>query len=786
MAKHEGATRKLNTSSNELGQQTSSTSAIPSSVCVTSEISPKTHLPGVIIFVHGVNSEGEWYEDAEQALCDGLNNRLFLKDSCFELKPNIYKGDQKAAAKLKVKTERVLDVAAGEDSYLIEPNNSPVIRFYWGYRAGDELGNHLVPLRNVQGESYQQHLLEGKLSKEEIVKRGPYFWGGGPFQNASTTLNPMWGNFGFSEDIIGGLMSTQWFNPEEDRLLATAPPRKYYAHAAWRLAMLIQRIRDHSPNDTITIVSHSKGTMVALAASLISAPDALFLLNSPYRMMNIMTDYSAVDRSEQVSDGAREETLKAVVEAVAKNQDKLSRCGLEKHLSLGKGKDGRVWTPNSVHRGSDGTDVPERDNHGRTYIYCNAHDRVMGSIALVSIGWQGLPNSKDGKMHPLLEECKGKLFQRLIARWTPCGGEPNVKTNFGSLPDMYTSKTIPPNQELEQPAREVKERNEPFWDDMRYAVEVPVIVAVSLPITGFKLGYAPIWQTPPEWQTMNVNAERVPEPLSGEEMKAFDENNRDKSDGKNEGWGESKVKEGKVTANDEAYRYYLPLYQLKEQNGTNMHTLTLLNTLPEGIDPSPAAEKQRQINRSKGELGIKNGWIVWQHKDYATSYNPQKAGINNGDSVFQYYGYLEFKRDKADKLMKQTDERLKTYISRPTDHSTLPRSHEIMSRVAAFDLPIGFGRCLDETGIKLDLIKQADWTLLGSDFYMEKGVLAQDPQGDALIKQYFSNQTQLSPAMPSTINCSKLTKKELEALVNMGHEVAKDYEEARERGIVYD
>lgn len=90
--------------------------------------------------------------------------------------------------------------------------------------------------------------------------------------------------------------------------------------------------------------------------------------------------------------------------------------------------------------------------------------------------------------------------------------------------------------------------------------------------------------------------------------------------------GESKVEKGKIKANDEAYRYYLPLFQLKEQNGTNMHTLTLLNTLPEGIDPSPVAEKQRQINRSKGELGIKNGWIVWQHKDYASNYNAKKLG----------------------------------------------------------------------------------------------------------------------------------------------------------------
>lgn len=33
-------------------------------------------LPGVVIFVHGVNSEGEWFEPAEDGLCKGLNRRL--------------------------------------------------------------------------------------------------------------------------------------------------------------------------------------------------------------------------------------------------------------------------------------------------------------------------------------------------------------------------------------------------------------------------------------------------------------------------------------------------------------------------------------------------------------------------------------------------------------------------------------------------------------------------------------------------------------------------------------
>jgi hypothetical protein len=29
-------------------------------------------LPGITIFVHGVNSDGEWFEQAEQGLCKGL------------------------------------------------------------------------------------------------------------------------------------------------------------------------------------------------------------------------------------------------------------------------------------------------------------------------------------------------------------------------------------------------------------------------------------------------------------------------------------------------------------------------------------------------------------------------------------------------------------------------------------------------------------------------------------------------------------------------------------------
>ncbi|MFT2675398.1 hypothetical protein, partial [Escherichia coli] len=37
---------------------------------------PFNALPGIIIFVHGVNSTGEWFDSTEAGLCQGLNERL--------------------------------------------------------------------------------------------------------------------------------------------------------------------------------------------------------------------------------------------------------------------------------------------------------------------------------------------------------------------------------------------------------------------------------------------------------------------------------------------------------------------------------------------------------------------------------------------------------------------------------------------------------------------------------------------------------------------------------------
>ncbi|HHA1908498.1 TPA: hypothetical protein ACOEP7_004383 [Enterobacter asburiae] len=344
------------------------------------EVQPPLQLPGIIIYVHGVNSEGEWYDHAEKALCDGLNKRLGLThNQALKLKEHQYA----TAHWNKEQTEWVVPPRK-----ITEEGRSPVIRFYWGYRAAEnETDKYAIPLKNKQGDNYYD------LTPEQRKNKGPFYWGGGPFQNGCNQLVSLWSDKGFdnwpSALGIPVPFSTQLLNGERDRLLTAAPPRHYYAHAAGRLAKLIKTIRDKHPEDTVTVLSHSQGTMVALAAAAIEAPDALFVMNSPYALDNEMTTYISYPMNEIISKEAREATFADIVKKVAENKTRLKKQGCERLLA-GASSDGESWSPAGKTHGG----VPERDNHGTTWIYCNPHDRVMGSAPLRSIGWQGLPNTE--------------------------------------------------------------------------------------------------------------------------------------------------------------------------------------------------------------------------------------------------------------------------------------------------------------------------------------------------------------------------------------------------------
>lgn len=458
---------------------------------VRAEAQMPPHLPGIVIFVHGVNSEGEWFEKAEAALLAGLNARLGRQD----LRPNQYH----TAPNMK----HQVDV----------PGYSPVIRFYWGYRAPDgHEKDFIIPLRDKQEKSVWIKEHEGRWQT-------PQYWGGGPFQNGTNNLPQLWQKWGFQRHAWAALLriDVQAINPEWDRQLQDAPPREYYAHAANRLAKLIDKIRTRYPRDTLTIMSHSQGTMIAMAASLLCktrAPDAVILMNSPYALEDKVTD-SMTSGNYRPTNQARVNTFVNLIQRVDKDKKLLTPADLN-DLRVGATADRKRWTP-EISIPTDEGSVPERDNHGRVYVYCNPHDRVMGSKALQSIGWQGV-RSDIVRVH-------GKVLkQRILARNMACGDAPGIKP-FGTLPDMQTvdSQTG---------------KTKPFWDGNR------------------KVAGVDLWPTPDPRQTVPVNAEAVPQPLKAEELSAFDKPRLQDKD--------VAEKEKELFGLDDNFKYFEAIYQREQ------------------------------------------------------------------------------------------------------------------------------------------------------------------------------------------------------------------------------
>ncbi|WP_336755054.1 T6SS effector phospholipase Tle3 domain-containing protein [Pantoea sp. USHLN298] len=633
MNKKTTPTRKVEVYTTDNGTPFSYSVTSHKNVKVNAEVQPPLQLPGLIIFVHGVNSEGEWYNHAEKAICNGLNERLGLSslDERFQLMENEYEESHWN----KEHTSWVIPPRK-----ITEEGRSPVIRFYWGYRAAEnETNKYAIPLKNKQGDNYYD------LTPEQRKNKGPFYWGGGPFQNGCNQLVSLWSDEGFdnwpSALGIPVPFSTQLLNGERDRLLTAAPPRHYYAHAAGRLAKLIKTIRDKHPEDTVTVLSHSQGTMVALAAAAIEAPDALFVMNSPYALDNEMTTYISYPMNEILSKEAREATFADIVKKIAENKTRLKQQGCERLLA-GASSEGESWTPEGkTHRG-----VPERDNHGTTWIYCNPHDRVMGSAPLRSIGWQGLPNTEASRFnepHPLFKSAGETLYVRMLGRNTPCGGEPDSQMNFSDLGDGH-----------------------PFWDST---------ISIMQKMT---------WPDPVKGQKLTINGPMVPEPLSAEELKDFDKDYRSKekqTDKIGYGYGQidkDTVQNGDISSGkpvDSDYRYYISLYGYFDQK------MKLKD--PSGIKlPGPGSKEER--NRYE-------------------------------------------KQSRAEML-----EDVRTYVQRPTDHSTLPMDERFMSRVVAYDLPIGYCWHSWDRESLAELRHQADW--LESDDYYWTGKLT-IPAMPAIIRR---------------------------------------------------
>lgn len=401
----------------------------------THHVSLKPLMPCTTIFVHGVNSEGEWYAEAMTQFCAGLNNRLG-------------RTDLKAADYIE-ETRRFNFFGNGKLA------RCPIIPFYWGYK-----------------------LQPGDLERYPGIYHDDFdmAWGGGPFQNGTNNLYTMWrGGF---QRIALHFIDLQYFNPEIDRFLSDAPPRWYQIHAARRLAYLVETIRRDFPNEPLNIVAHSQGNMITLLAMLFleqatRSPDTLILNSAPYAFDNKFADWmtAAHGINDTQTSEARVNTFKAVTDRIAaatkgypSDETVSARCRLPAIQGIDTVRahyhpNDPEWPRfignepvNEAGQRWDEDPFSSRDNRGRVFVNFNPNDRVIGVMAIAGIGWRGIPEQylsgppdKDhpaGKPHASFRNVYQRIFVRNADRKAVVANGAGGKSDNGF--DGEVTHTFPP------------------------------------------------------------------------------------------------------------------------------------------------------------------------------------------------------------------------------------------------------------------------------------------------------------------------------------------------------
>ncbi|MET3116500.1 hypothetical protein AAKU64_000706 [Undibacterium sp. GrIS 1.8] len=379
------------------------------------------HQPGIIIFVHGVNSDGEWYEAAERGLLKGLSARLGLNDAV---------GGDLSLSPVTYAKELMPDGSLNRDisgkNFISDHGNSPVIRFRWGYKAAGQDG--------TPGSRDEVSTYGGKIYLNELDA-----WGGGPFQNGTTALPYMWG-LGLDDRVFWWLYANMF--PVAGREVYASPPRAYFAHAAHRLKELIKSIRDKQADCPITVVCHSQGNMVTIAAALLgekehALADTYILCNPPYSLESLgmdkiinHDDKSAVGQFGSVTTAARKLTFANFLKTVKELQAKIGPQSLDlinRYHGFKQPDSGKTIFELSAFP-SDPKQVPQegqdRDNRGRVFLYCNPHDQVIGVSPVEGIGWRGVSQAQLPEIG-----ADGVFHQRV---WATPGGNQSPSFAVGS------------------------------------------------------------------------------------------------------------------------------------------------------------------------------------------------------------------------------------------------------------------------------------------------------------------------------------------------------------------
>ncbi|EKT4465027.1 DUF3274 domain-containing protein [Pseudomonas putida] len=386
-------------------------------------------LPGVVIFLHGVNDPGASYASVEEGLCQGVNERLDRPDLKAGRYGTVYQKAMKRAPEERNNDDRTaLD---DPDTYLYKRDTkdpktrSLMIPFYWGYRAAPKEIKRDEEDNPVKLRDQYQDVFENRLDRH-------FAKGGGFFANATNNLLEMYGE-GFGAFKRQG---AQLALPNT-LFMGRGPHRRYFVLAATRLAMLVSEIRRVSPDETITIIGHSQGTLITLLAQAMlvdkgqRCADTLIMVDTPYSVLPNVTP----KHHDTLS------TLLRIVKAVTATPHPEPPLPALRDPQTYGGRTGPRWSPTQGSRKDkvgNLTVFPERDNRGKVYLYFCPEDTTVALDDVKGIGTYGVPDTlPDGTpamqaLHPL------RFYQRL---WTKRhrNGKP-VRVGEAAGPDKLRAK----------------------------------------------------------------------------------------------------------------------------------------------------------------------------------------------------------------------------------------------------------------------------------------------------------------------------------------------------------
>lgn len=393
-------------------------------------------LPGIVIFIHGVNDPGAVYSFVEEGLCQGLNERLSRDD----LRAGSYGADYRAASCKSASevTEKDTETLSDPDMFLYRRSetqnvtHSGFIPFYWGYRAQDD---EIARISNPGDVTSRIADADGNL-----MTRGQYqdirgnrldahfAKGGGFFANATNNIPDMYGP-GFKADWLTRSVTRNALGGNS-LYAADAPDRRYFVLAATRLANLISTIRTIKPksvaaahgmdpqHETITVMGHSQGTILTLLAQAIlkqkgeRCADCIIMVDTPYSL------YQTEDCDQ--TGHAKLKTLIDIVNAVTEKPYDIPGLAelLIGHEKSG-GRTGKHWTPTQGKRldrgGKNWITFDERDNRGKVYLYFCPEDTVVGLRKVRGIGTFGVPDEVPADGEALRGDAKRKTMAAMTA-----------------------------------------------------------------------------------------------------------------------------------------------------------------------------------------------------------------------------------------------------------------------------------------------------------------------------------------------------------------------------------